>query len=413
MVIIGIDADKAQNLLLVLFLSLLSVPAAAQTEPDPASTARMHLGPLALTPAIALQNIGIDSNVFNEAENPQQDFTATLRPQFDAWLRLGRGRLSLDGAVEAVHFKRFSSERSVNVDGSATFDFRWNRVSAFGGGDFLTTRQRPGFEIDTRSRRVEGSLRVGSGVRLSGKTALGVRAERRAIDFDVNAEIFGTSLSEALNRHEDVVTAFLEHNLTTLTTLVLNADIQRDTFDFSRARDSRSIRITPGVRFKPSALVSGSASVGFRRFDALDSSVPPFDVTYASIDLAYTLRGRTRFSVQSERDVEYSFESSQPYYLGTGVTGSIVQALTTSWSVSARGGTQRLDYRGSADTAVGQLPRLDRIHVYGAGILYRLSPAVLVGVSADYYRRRAAELRQRDYESLRVGSFFTLGVRGQ
>ncbi len=405
-----------QKLVLGLAWSLLlSIPAAAQTEPeDPASTARMRLGPLALTPTIALQNVGIDSNVFNEAENPKQDFTATLRPQFDAWLRLGRGRVSLNGSVEAVHFKRFSSERSVNADGSATFDFRWNRVSAFAGGSFLTTRQRPGFEIDARSRRVEHNLRLGSGVRLSGKTALGVRAERLTIDFDEDEEMLGTSLSEALDRREDTVTAFIEHNLTTLTTLVLNADVQRDTFDFSTERATPGASASHLVCGSSRALSSAEAplsGIGDSRL-----SIPaPSRLTgpYASIDLAYTLRGRTRFSVQSERDVEYSFEPSQPYYLSTGVTGSIVRALTNSWSVSARGGTQWLDYRASANTAVGRLQRVDRLHVYGAGILYRLSPATLVGVNADYSRRRTSELRQGDYESLRVGSFLTVGVRGQ
>ena len=62
--------DNMQKLVLGLAWSLLlSIPAAAQTEPeDPASTARMRLGPLGLTPAITLQNMGIDSNVFGLEE---------------------------------------------------------------------------------------------------------------------------------------------------------------------------------------------------------------------------------------------------------------------------------------------------------------------------------------------------------
>ena len=35
----------------------------------------------------------------------------------------------------------------------------------------------------------------------------------------------------------------------------------------------------------------------------------------------------TRFAVQVQRDVEYSYDPTQPYYLLTGVTGSVSQAV--------------------------------------------------------------------------------------
>lgn len=383
----------------------------AQTQSDPAAAARMHLGRLAVTPAIALQNVGFDSNVFNEVENPKQDFTATVRPQLDAWLHLGHARLSMDGMVEGVYFKRYSSEQSINASSGATIDMHWNRLSAFVGGRFLSTRDRSGFEIDTRSRRIEDALTMGSNLRLSGKTSLGVRAARHTTDFAESSQAFGASLRQALNRHEDAVTALLEHNLTPLTTLVLSADIQHDTFEFSRVRDTRSVLVTPGVRFKPSGRVSGTAFVGYRKFDPIDATVPPFAGAYAAVDLAYTLRGMTRFAVRSQRDVEYSFEPTQPYYISTGVGGSIFQALSRSWGLSVRAGRQRLNYRGFSTDGIGG-SRTDSVDVYGAGVLCRLRSSIQLGVNGDYQRRRSmAQLR--DYEGLRVGSFITYGLGGR
>ena len=180
-------------------------------------------------------------------------------------------------------------------------------------------------------------------MRLSGKTALGVRAERQKTAFDLDAKESGASLGEALNRRADTVTAFLEHRLTPMTTIVLNTDLQRDTFDFSSARDSRRLLVTPGVQFKPNALISGSAFVGYRRFDTLQATAPPFHGAYASIDLSYTLLGRTQFGVQSLRDVEYSFEPLQPYYLITGVTGSVSQALSRFVDPQRQGGKAALE----------------------------------------------------------------------
>ena len=60
----------------------------------PAEEARMHLGPLALTPRFSVRNLGVDTNVFNSANLPTRDFTATFGPGVDTWLRIGRARLS-------------------------------------------------------------------------------------------------------------------------------------------------------------------------------------------------------------------------------------------------------------------------------------------------------------------------------
>src|ERR1051325_12203751 len=65
--------------------------AAQQPEggPDP-SKVRVRLGPLMMNPSIALANLGVDDNVFNEETNPKRDFTFTLTPQTDLWLPLAR-----------------------------------------------------------------------------------------------------------------------------------------------------------------------------------------------------------------------------------------------------------------------------------------------------------------------------------
>ena len=59
----------------------------AQSLDDPIEGARTHLGPLGVSPSIAVTSVGIDSNVFNEFEDPKSDFRFALSPQVDAWLR--------------------------------------------------------------------------------------------------------------------------------------------------------------------------------------------------------------------------------------------------------------------------------------------------------------------------------------
>jgi hypothetical protein len=400
----------AIRLFLILALSMLGVPAGAQIIDDPVTTARLHVGLLGVTPAIAFENIGIDTNVFNEFENPKQDFTATVRPQLQTWLRLGRARLNVGGGLEAVYFKRYTSQSYGGGNGSATLELRGNRLSALVGGGYVNTRERPGFEVDIRPRRVETTLTLGSTARLTGKTSVGVLAERLKVDYGASEEASGSFLSETLNRSEARVTASLEHGLTTLTTIAFRANVQRDTFDTASRRDSQRVRLTPGVMFKPNALISGSAFVGYLRFDTLGAPVPPFSGTFASVDLTYTFRGMTQFSVQSRRDVEYSFDPLRSYYLSTGVTGSVSQALGRSWSLTASAGRQRLDYHETLIDATrpSGSEGNSTVNIYGARITYRLTPSIEFGVNADYSSRRA-QVQIREYESLRAGGFFTYG----
>jgi hypothetical protein len=52
----------------------------APTLPDPEQTGRFHLGFIRYTPSLGLTNLGVYTNVFNEQEDPKQDFTVAIGP---------------------------------------------------------------------------------------------------------------------------------------------------------------------------------------------------------------------------------------------------------------------------------------------------------------------------------------------
>ena len=64
--------------------------AQAPPPPNPLESMWMRVGPFGLTPSIAVTDFGVDSNVFRTAEEPRQDFTATVAPRFDVRLHAGR-----------------------------------------------------------------------------------------------------------------------------------------------------------------------------------------------------------------------------------------------------------------------------------------------------------------------------------
>ena len=67
----------------------------------------MRIGRLMLNPTIALTNLGIDTNVFNEPDQsaPKRDFTLTVTPQTDLWLRMGRSWVTGNVKEDLVWYK--------------------------------------------------------------------------------------------------------------------------------------------------------------------------------------------------------------------------------------------------------------------------------------------------------------------
>ena len=76
----------------------------------------MRVGPLWLTPTISLANVGIDTNLFNDAAiaEPRQDLALTFAPQTDVWMRMGRTWMTGNVRQELVWFRDSRDQRSAN-----------------------------------------------------------------------------------------------------------------------------------------------------------------------------------------------------------------------------------------------------------------------------------------------------------
>lgn len=401
---------------LIACLALWPLAGLAQT-PDPFASAKVHVGPFAVTPSIAITNVGADTNVFNELVNPRSDFTATITPAADVWLHIGPARLNLNVSGSYLYFAQYADQRSFGTADSARLELPLLHLRPWVGGSFLTVRDRPGYEINLRVRRTETTVSGGVDLLVSRRTILGASLKQTRTNYDTGESFLGFSLRDALNRSTTTGTASLRYRLTPLTTFVMAADVVQERFEFSGIRDSDGFRIVPGIEFDATALVNGSAHVGFRRLTMKTAGMPDYTGPVASVDLGYTLMGVTRLSVQVSRDVEYSYDPVQPYYLLTGVTGSVTQAVGGPWSVEARGGIQRLAYQtvGQSGLAAlgltdlqGLVGRTDVVRSYGGGVGYRLGFSTRLGVNVDYVTRSSV-LYLQQFHGLRVGSSVTYG----
>lgn len=361
-----------------------------------------------MNPRLELKNIGVDTNVFNEPEdaNPKEDFTFTLTPAIDAWVRMGRSWFKFTIAEDLVWFQTYTEERSAN----AHYDLSWrlplNRIAITLSPMFVSTNDRPGYEIDERAHHTEWGGKGAIDVRAFPKTSFGITGSYKKVTFDDAAIFEGASLSEQLNRTESTAGVAVIHQLTPLTRLTFNVDREQDRFSNSPLRDSDSTRGGASVSFDPHALLKGGASVGYRDFKPTDPTLAGYHGLVAAGDLSYTLLDSTRFQVQFTRDVQYSFDVNQPYYLQTGVNGSIAQQIFGPIDAIARAGTTKLAYQDRAGVTVAVPNRVDYNHTYGGGIGYHFSSGLRVGFNIDYYNR-ITDITQRRYNGLKYGASAT------
>lgn len=374
--------------------------------PDPGSV-RVRMGPLWMTPRLELKNIGVDTNVFNEPDdqNPKQDFTITLTPAMDVWLGMGRSWLKFTAAEDLVWYNQYTTQRSANEH----FDLSWrmpiNRVAFTISPTYVSTNERPGFEIDARVHHSEWGGKAQVDVHALAKTSFGIMGSYKDIRFD-DASYQGSNLHDELSRTETIGGFSVRHDLTPLTAIVVSVEQQQDRFQYQPLRDTDSTRIGATVSFDPHALLKGSASFGYRDFHPVDGSVPGFNGFTTVGDLSYTLLGTTRFQVQFKRDVQYSYDINQPYYLESGVDGSIAQQIFGPIDAVVRAGLTSLAYQDRTGAAVAVADRVDDNHMYGGGIGYHFSNGLRVGFNVDYYRR-TSDLEQRRYSGLKYGASAT------
>jgi len=405
------------RLVALLAATLLLCPseAAPQDEEDPRTTAWMNMGPFYLTPRVTLSNLGVDTNVFNQSVEPESDFTFTLAPAVDVWVPFARrALLEVSTTVGMTYYHQFASERSIDPGVRGRLEVYLTRLTLSGGGTYLNTRERASYEIDARSRRVEDGYDGGAEIRIYGKVYLEAAGRHLRYRFDSDEVFEGTSLQQTLNRDSDTVSATIRYRWTPLTTIEVRGESIVDRFVYSPARDTDSFRVMGGARFRPRAVLNGAGFVGVRRFTPLSDTLPPYQGLVAQAELSYTLLGATLFRFNALRDVEYSYEVEQPYYLNDTYGLTISRHVGGQWDTSlgaARSQSSYRDFFTSVTPAVtdGQSGRVDVTWNYTGSLTYRVSRDGRIGVGVSYYDRTSNVKAYRDYSGLRAGLVASFG----
>lgn len=401
------DALKVLIAIAALVSSVL--PGAAQ-EPAQAPTvgqpATLTPRTFQLRPLVTMSLAGVDTNILTTADEPVSDTALNVGGEIRPSLTLGPMRISGKASAGIAYFRKYRDQRSFDTDDDIRVDVEGNRLALFGTASYLRTRDPFDPEKQLRSPRTEYGFGAGGEIRSGDKTRIGVAARQVTIGFDDLVLLFHPlhqcpSVRITLNRTSRVYDAHLRYALTPITTLTAAAGLQRDRFEFSKMRDANAAGVEIGLDMKPSALISGKAVLGYRRFSNIAD--PSFQAggIVGSIDVGYVADDSVRYGVRFERHLGHSFRTDESYYTATNLTGSVSKRLSRAWEMVGEVGHRWLAYTTRFnlqpgleifDTGIPVLT-LDSMFRYDLGARYHLRDRTTFGATFAYYRVASADRR--------------------
>jgi len=388
-------------------LLLLTVASLAQQQQQDQDSSMLKFGPVSIQPALVIQNIGRDPNVFNSATNPQSDFTMTFSPKFDVMFRVRRSKTTFTQTTDFVYFKKFTSERGVNASYAIREDVDLGIFQPFASASTATSKNRINNEVDARARYDTNEYQAGTDVRLFTRTRLSFKGRRKETTFD-SAETFrGESLARAFNGTLTGVDASAGVSLTPLTSFDFVVTREEHRFDLEPERNADSTRVMPTFSFSPLGLLNGTAAFGYRKFTPRDRSVPAFSGFVAQVTAGVTVYERHRLSTSIVRDPTYSYDSVAVYYIQNSISGTWSYAIGRGFDVQFGATRNRMHYHQTATTG----PADDVYTSYDPAFGYRIRPLLRVAVNGTFIQRHSGISADRAYDSNRIYGTVTWGQK--
>lgn len=395
----------------ILFLiSALAVPStlSAQALPppptgpteDPAETARVRIGPLFLQPNFGLKNVGIDNNVFNDASNPQRDWTGTLSLGMLAGLRFGQARLTMKTTTDYVYYAHFREERAIDGISRYQFEIRNPRIRPWIAYEKVKTHERMGFEIDARAGRAIPVYEAGVETKLGFRLSTRLIGRQRKIEYQPEEDFRGVNLAQTLDAKYQEGAAQLLYEVSPISSLRASFEMSRARFDAATIRNADDRAVYVGLEGRRDAGMEGTVDIGWKERKAVDPRAPSFSGFVARGTGAIIFAEQVRFAFAVDRDTQWSYEEAYTFYVQSGASTTITWRPYQRFDIEASGRHYWLDYEQGLDERA--VLRTDKVYSYGGGIgiFLRGYPGTRLGIGVEQASRESV-LDDRNYRTLR------------
>jgi hypothetical protein len=397
--------------------AVVAMAATASAQATQEKPGRYHVGPLYLTPRIALKNAGVDTNVFQTLDAPTRDEVVIVTPRLDGAMEIGRRlRVTGHGLVDFNYYRRQGEERSRDFYGEGDAELDLGPFTLLGGGGGGQFTQRFSIDIDERLLRQEKHAYVGLAWRQ--KSRLSARAEGRGEVFTFAPGVFrlGGAVKESMDRNTLSARGQVRYALTNRTALLTTAEAFEDRF-FSQRIDSpprirHTYRYLAGFEFSQRAFLTGRLLAGVRDYPGtLAAGSPPYRGPAILADLMVPIRQRARLHGVAERDVLYAsslvdLEGARyrNAFVFTRYRGDLAFTLPLQLTAVTYAGFEQsrylLPYPFPDSNHLAD--RLDHRWTAGVGLTRRFGDSIRIGGHLDW-ARRVSSLPFFSYEGLRYG----------
>jgi hypothetical protein len=394
-------------MLMIAAAALMPRPAAAQaigsgpltgtlTETEPTSGI-FDLGRVKLAPGMTIDELGWDSNVFQEATDPKDDWVFRGKPDIAAFSLLRWFKVSAYAGANLGYYKTYDSENSTGYEYRARLDLTVARLYPFVGVGHTKHRTRPNGEIDTRADEELDELSGGVAFELGGTSVLYGAASRFRTDYQ-DAFEDGVSLDAALNRETRSYSAGVRSDVTPITSLTIDVGRDEDDFDESPLRNATTQFVSASLNIGPEAALAGAAEIAFRDMKPVDPTVEPFRGLTGSATLGYSFLEFGRIVGSFLRAQQYSFDAADAYYIETTVSLSYTHRLAGEIDAQILGNKSWFDYGFTA----AEPAHTDKLASWNVSMGYNLRNRTRISINYEQGERRSPVQPDRNYDRTRA-----------
>ena len=239
-------------------------------------------------------------------------------------------------------------------------------------------------------------------------TALTAWVGRSTSAYDKDQEYVSVILADQLNHTRDTVAAGVRLHVTSLTTVLLAADFERDRFELSPLRNADSFRVGPAIALDTGAALTGNAKGGFRSFKPRYPNVPSYRGLVGTARLHYVLPDIVKLDLEANRDLAYSYDPIQPYYMESGARLTATQRVFGP--LELLGIAERREIRNQRIGGMAFDGRREVTTSLGGGFGIQAQNQMRFTFIVEHAQRTSTEPVGRDYERMRVVGSISYGL---
>lgn len=345
----------------------------------------IHLGPLNVQPRLIVAET-YDGNIFLTDADETDDFITTVGPAINLDLPWRAHRLRLGYEAEFLYFAEHNDESVLNqaayadlgLDFPAGLRIRLRDLYQHTHGSVSSEEETRTGDPRTPRRQNDFEFRIAYALRQ--KTTL----EMTFLRTDYN---YSRASDNDLDRNENNVSLTLFRRILPKTSVLVRYDFQRSNFVNLPAteadKDGNTHTGSMGLRFDPTAKVSGTLRLGYsvEHFD--DQSLDDTHALTADAALVWEARPKTRLYLDLLRDIEESSTTGADAIISTRVAFALRQRFLPRFSAELLAWYQHDGF--------DNLERDDDIWQAIAVARYAVLPGLHVAAGYEYGLRNSSE----------------------